>query len=147
MFVSHSALIMVIDGAKMSLFRNRGNDSSVDLELIEQNTQHSASTAELGTDKPGRSFSSQGQGRSAYESTDYHQAEEDEFAKAATEKLNGLAKDSTFDFILIATPQVLGIMRQHYSGDLRNRLVAEVDKNYAGRPALEIAKLLNHFEP
>ena len=147
MFVSHSALIMVIDGAKMSLFRNRGSDLSVDLELIEQNTQHSASTAELGTDKPGRSFSSKGQGRSAYESTDYHQAEEDEFAKAASEKLNCLAKDSKFDFILIAAPQVLGIMRQHYSGDLRNRLVAEIDKNYAGLPALEIAKLLNHFEP
>lgn len=147
MLVAHGAIIMVIDGAKMSLFRNRGKDYSADLELIEDTAKHTATTTVLGADKPGRSFSSKGVNRSAYESTDYHQAEEDDFAKAAIIKLNGLAQQSNLDFVLLAAPRVLGVMRQHYSANLRKRLVAEIDKDYAGRPALEIAKLLRQYEP
>jgi hypothetical protein len=79
MLVSHGAMILVIDGAKMSLLRNRGKDFAVDLELVEHGAKQAASTAEMGTDKPGRSFASAGRTRSAYQATDYHQAEEDDF--------------------------------------------------------------------
>ena len=146
MLVSHGAMILVIDGAKMSLFRNRGKDFAADLELVEHGTNSTASTAKLGTDKPGRSFSSKGRSRSAYQSTDFHQAEEDAFATAATDKLNGLAKQSNLDFIVVAAPRVLGVMRQHYSTDVRKRLIAEIDKDYAGRPAADVAELLRHHE-
>jgi protein required for attachment to host cells len=147
MLVSHGAIILVIDGAKMALFRNRGKDFAAELELVEQNSKHAASTAHIGTDKPGRSFSSKGRSRSAHETTDYHQIEEDDFAKAATEKLNSLAQQSNLEFMIIAAPRVLGVMREHYSGDLRKRLVAEIDKGYTGRPAADVAELLRHHEP
>ncbi len=146
MLVSHGALILVIDGGKMSLFRNRGKDFAADLELVEKGAKHAANTADLGTDKPGRSFSSTGLLRSAHQSTDFHQAEEDVFAAAATEKLNGLAKQSNLDFIVVAAPHVLGVMRQHYSTDFRKRLVAEINKDYAGRSVADIAELLRHHE-
>ncbi len=144
MLVSHGAMILVIDGAKMSLFRNCGEDFAADLELIEHGTNHAATTAAIGTDKPGRSFSSVGRSRSAHQSTDFHQAEEDAFAVAGAEKLNGLARQSNLDFIVIAAPRVLGVMRQHYSAELRKRLVTEINKDYAGRSADDIAELLRH---
>jgi protein required for attachment to host cells len=147
MLVSHGAMILVIDGAKMSLFRNRGKDFAADLELVEHSAKQAARTAEIGTDKPGRSFGSTGKSRSAYEAPDYHQAEEDEFAKAAAEKLNALALQSNLDFIVVAAPRVLGVMRGHYSVDLRKRLVAEIDKDYAGRPLADVAVLLRTYEP
>lgn len=147
MLVSHGAMILVIDGAKMSLFRNCGKDFAVDLEQVEHGAQQAARTAEIGTDRPGRSFGSTGKSRSAYEATDYHQAEEDYFAKAATEKLNGLALQSNLDFIVVAAPRVLGVMRAHYSADLRKRLVAEIDKDYAGRPVADVAAMLRNYEP
>jgi protein required for attachment to host cells len=147
MLVSHGAMILVIDGAKMSLFRNRGKDFAADLELVEDGAQHAASTADLGSDKPGRSFSSKGKTRSSHETTDYHQVAEDAFAKSATEKLNSLAQQSNFEFIVVAAPRVLGEMRHHYSPDLRKRLIAEIDKDYAGRPVADIAELLRHHEP
>ena len=146
MLVSHGAIILVIDGARMSLFRNTGKDFAADLELIEHDAQHVASTAELGSDKPGRSFGSTGHGRSAHQSTDYHQAAEDAFATAATEKLNTLAKQSSLDFIVISAPRVLGVMRPHYSAGLRRNLRAEIAKDYAGRSAADIANLLRHHE-
>ena len=146
MLISHGSIIFVIDGAKMSIFRTSGKDFAADLELVEQNAKHTASTAELGTDKPGRSFSSKGQVRSAYQSTDYHQAEEDAFAMAATEKLNSLAQQSHLDFIVIAAPRVLGVMRQHYCSGLRKLIVAEIPKDYAGRPVADVVELLRHHE-
>ncbi len=146
MLVSHGAMILVIDGGKMSLFRNCGKDFAADLKLVEKGAKHTANTAELGTEKPGRSFSPTGKSRNAHPSTDFHQAEEDAFATAATEKLNGLAKQSNLDFIVVAAPRVLGVMRQHYSAAFRKRLVAEIDKDYAGRPVADIAELLRHHE-
>jgi protein required for attachment to host cells len=146
MLVSHGAMIMVIDGAKMSLFRNRGKDFAADLELVEHDAKHASNTSAIGTDKPGRRFNSVGRGRSAHASTDFHQAEEDAFATAATKKLNDFAQQSNLDFILVAAPRVLGLMREHYSADLRKRLVAEIDKDYAGRPVADIAELLRHHE-
>lgn len=144
MLVSHGAMIMVIDGAKMSLFRNRCKDFSADLELVENATKHAASTTEIGSDRPGRSFSSNGNARSAHETTDYHRAEEDEFAKVATQQLNALAHQSHLDFIVIAAPRILGVMRRHYNADLRKQLIAEIDKDYARRTAEDIAQLLQH---
>ena len=146
MLISHGAVILVIDGAKMSIFRNCGKDFAADLELIEQNAKHASSTVELGTDKPGRIFGSKRRARSAYHSTDYHQAEEDAFATAAVEKLNSLAQQSHLDFIVIAAPRVLGVMRQHYSSGLHQQMVAEIAKDYAGRPVADVAELLRHHE-
>ena len=146
MLISHGSIILVIDGAKMSIFRNRGNDFAADLELVEQNAKHTASIAELGTDKPGRSFNSKGRARSAHQSTDYHQTEEDAFATAAAEKLNSLAQQSHLDFIVVAAPRVLGVMRQHYSSGLRKLIVAEIPKDYARRPVADVAELLRHHE-
>ena len=147
MLISHGAIVLVIDGAKMAIFRNCGKDFAADLELLEHEAKRAAKTEELGTGKPGRSFISKGQARSAYQSTDYHQAEEDAFAKEATEKLNSLALKSHLDFIVIAAPRVLGVMRQHYSSGLRKQLVAEIAKDYAGRPASDVAVFLRHHEP
>jgi len=146
MLVSHGAIVLISDGAKMSLLRNRGRDFAADLEPVDHHEKPAAMTAATGTDKPGRSFNSTGRSRSAYETTDYHQAEEDDFAKAAIEKLNALAQHSDLDFIVVAAPHVLGIMRPHYSADLRKRLVAEIDKDYAGRSTADVADLLRHHD-
>ncbi len=146
MLVTHGAIIMAIDGAKMVLYRNRGKDFAADLEVLKHSAKHTASTSSMGTDKPGRSFSSTGRTRSAYQTTDYHQVDEDRFAKASVEELNILAQQSNLDFIVVAAPRVLGVMRKHYSGDLRRHIVAEIDKDYAARPTSDIADLLREYE-
>jgi protein required for attachment to host cells len=146
MLVSHGAVIMVVDGAKMSLFRNRGKDFVADLEMIEETKHHVGPTSALGTDKPGRSFSSSGHGRSAHESTDFHQVEEDDFAAGAVGKLNAMAQQSSLDFIIVAAPHVLGVMRKQYSAALRKGLRAEIAKDYAGRSAKDVADLLRNHE-
>lgn len=146
MLVPHGTMVMVLDGAKMALFRNRGTDFTPDLEAVDHSAHHAAKTAELGTDKPGRSFSSTGHGRSAYQSTDFHQAEEDAFAKAATDTLNALVAQSKLGLVVVATPHVLGVMRKQYTANVRAHLLGEIDKDYASRSATDIAVLLRDHE-
>jgi protein required for attachment to host cells len=141
MLVAHDTHIMVIDGANKSLFRNRGQDFAPDLETIDHRQRRAGRTSDRGTDKPGRSFQSAGSTRSAYESTDYHQQEEDEFAAAAADQLNTLLTNGS-SAILIAAPNVLGVMRKRLSPQARSRITAEIDKNYAQRSVEDIVALL-----
>ena len=141
MLVAHDTHVMVIDGATKSLFRNRGKDFAPDLERIDHRQRHVARTSELGTAKPGRSFQSAGSSRSAHESTDYHQQEEDRFANQAADQLNALLTNGA-TAILIATPHVLGVMRKRLAPEARSRITAEIDKDYAQRSVADIIALL-----
>jgi protein required for attachment to host cells len=141
MLVAHDAHIMVVDGAHKSLFRNRGKDVAPDLERIDHRQRQSGRTSDSGTDKPGRSFQSASTTRSAYESTDYHQQEEDEFAEAAADQLNALLNNGA-TAIVIAAPHVLGVMRKRLTPEARSRITAEIDKDYAQRSIADITALL-----
>jgi protein required for attachment to host cells len=100
-------------------------------------------THELGTDQPGRTFSSVGQGRSAYEQTDWHGQEEQRFLAELARRLDAaVAKGETKAIILIAPPRALGVLRQAYTNGLRAAIKAEIDKDYVRMPVHEIEKKL-----
>ncbi len=142
MLIAHDLLIMAVDGARMSLFRNKGTVREPQLELLVEEEQKSPSTAELGDDKPGRSFQSIGNARGAYETTDLHQQAEDEFALEMAELLVFHMHDDERRAVLIAPPHALGLMRKHLPKDIRERLIAEIDKDYAGRSTSDVTELL-----
>lgn len=146
MLIAHDVLIMAVDGARMSLFCNKGSVQEPHLELLVEEQQKTPSTAELGDDQPGRNFQSSGNTRGAYETTDLHQQAEDEFALEMAELLIFHMKDDDRKAILIAPPHVLGLMRKHLPEDIRQRLIAVIDKDYAGRTALDVAELLDNHE-
>lgn len=146
MLIAHDTLIMVLDGARMSLFRNSGIDRAPKLELLAEAKHQVPATSELGDDRPGREFQSSGTRRGAYETPDLHQKEEDEFAAEMAELFNFHMVNSERRAILIAPPRALGAIRKHLHPDARSALVAEIDKDYAGRTALEVAELLDRYE-
>jgi protein required for attachment to host cells len=144
--IVHDMLIMALDGARMSLFRNKGSARAPQLELLIEEVQNSPSTAELGNDQPGRRFQSIGNARGAYETTDLHQQAEDEFTLEMAELLVFHMHDDDRRAVLIAPPHVLGLMRKHLPKDIKERLLAEIDKDYAGRTASDVAELLDRHE-
>jgi protein required for attachment to host cells len=143
MLIPHNSLIIALDGARMSLFRNSGTDRAPKLELLADERRKVPPTAEMGDDRPGRSFQSVGATRGAYETTDWHQQQEDDFAEEMAELFNFHMTDGTRKGVLIAPPKVLGTVRKYLHPDARSRLIVEIDKDYAGRTALEIAELLD----
>lgn len=146
MLIAHDTLIMALDGARMSMFRNKGNVRQPSLELMVQERRITPSTAELGDDQPGRTFQSTGHRRGAYEAVDLHQLIEDTFIKEMAKMLTSVMSDDEAQAILIAPPHALGVMRKSLPADIRQRLLAEIDKDYAGRTATEIGQMLKQYE-
>jgi protein required for attachment to host cells len=100
-------------------------------------------TSELGTDKPGRSHSSVGPGRSSVQQTDFHTLQEEEFLRSIMAKLDAAAKAGQMKaIILVAPPRALGVLRQHYTHALKQAIRDEVQKDYVKMPVYEIEKHL-----
>jgi len=146
MIVPNGTVVMVLDGAKMALYRNVGEAFAPELELLESVEEEIPSSAELGSDRPGRHFESMGTSRGAYEAPDYHQEEEARFAREAAGRLNLLAADEHVRLILIADPRILGLVRPQLDEATVERLAAQIDRNYAGRSARDVGELLAGYE-
>lgn len=143
MKIAHQALVMVVDGGKMLLFRNTGSEVHPKLEVEEAVAQVNPPAREQSTDRPGRSHSSAGSARSAMEETDFHQQAEDRFAAEAADMLNRQALAGDFEsLIIIAPPKMLGEMRPHYHKELEERLVGEIGKTLTGHPVAEIEEII-----
>jgi protein required for attachment to host cells len=147
LLIPHGAHVMVVDGARMSLFRNRGKDFDPRLELIEERKRQAPRTSAIGTDRPGRSRQNLGTAGGTHQGTDFHQMVEDEFAAAAAARLGDLLHSEEASAVLVASPKALGVMRRQLGSKLRGRLIAEIDKDYAGRPAADVVELLASAEP
>ncbi len=72
-------------------------------------------TSEIGSDRPGRSQASPGQGRHALQNkVDWHTEAEKEFAKALGVLLSGRYREKDFErLLLIAPAKILGEIRAH----------------------------------
>lgn len=142
MLVPHNSLVLVADGGRFALFRNRGRGLSPDLELVLEKEQHVPDTADLGSDQPGTSFPSSGGRRASYDTTDFHQRAEDEFAGEAASLTDSHTDELVEGIVVIAAPRTLSVLRKSYTAKVRQRIIAEIDKDYAALPARDVEELL-----
>jgi protein required for attachment to host cells len=135
--------VVVCDGKKALVLENVGDEKFPNLKTKEVHEHRDAKTQDLGTDAPGRAFSSVGAGRSAVEQTDWHVQEEDRFLQKLAGRLDAaVTAGETKSLIMVAPPRALGVLRQAYSHNLRAALQAEVDKDLVMLPVHEIEKHL-----
>jgi protein required for attachment to host cells len=135
--------VVVCDGAKALILENAGDAVSLNLKTKEVFQERSQRTSEQGTDGPGRSFSSVGQGRSAVQQTDFHQQDEERFLAELTKRLDvAVSSGETKCVVLVAPPRALGVIRQAATPHLRKAIRAEIDKDFVRMPVHEIEKHL-----
>jgi protein required for attachment to host cells len=135
--------VVVCDGAKALVLQNVGDAKFPNLKTLEVFEQKDLATHELGTDKPGRSYSSVGHGRSAVTQTDWHDQSEQTFLTQLAQHLDAaIAAGKVKSLILVAPPRALGMIRPAYSPALRGALRAELDKDFVKLPVPEIEKRL-----
>jgi protein required for attachment to host cells len=143
MQIDNEALVMVVDGAKMLLFRNKGDAEYPNLEVEEALTQDDEATREQGSSAPGRNAAPGGSRKGAFEQTDFHQQSEDRFAAEAAAMLNKRALANDYEkLIIVAPPNTLGELRKHYHKALQSRLTGEIGKDLASHPVAEIERLI-----
>jgi protein required for attachment to host cells len=126
------ALVAVIDGEQLKLFKISGDAGS--LKLIEQ------PTGDVSTDNNG----SGGRHTSSSANPSDSQQDEDAFAAGAAESLNRKMMGGSIDeLVVIAAPRTLGELRKHYHKTLSAKLVGEVSKDLTGQSVADIEKAVS----
>jgi protein required for attachment to host cells len=135
--------VVVCDGKKALVLENAGDEKFLNLKTREVFEHADPKTHEIGTDEPGRSFSSVGYGRSAMEQADWHDQEEQRFLQKLLGHLDSAVHSGQAkSLIIVAPPRALGVLRQAYSHELRKALRGEIDKDFVKMPVYEIEKHL-----
>ena len=141
--IANNALVLVTDGRKTLFFRNHGDINQIDLRTEAHDERTDASDSEMKTDAPGSTHQSTGNGRSSYEETDFHQLEEDRWAKAAAADVNKRALAHDFNALaIIAPPKTLGELRKQLHKEAARRVVCEIAKEMTGHTIADIEKLI-----
>jgi protein required for attachment to host cells len=106
-------------------------------------------TRELGTDRPARSFESQGRTRHAKEErTDLHRELKRGFAKRIAGLLRSkLAEGRYQHLILIAPPVTLGDLRAAFGKAVRERIRAELPQDLVKMPTRNLRRHLHTVLP
>ncbi|KAK0349836.1 hypothetical protein LTR94_031461, partial [Friedmanniomyces endolithicus] len=130
MKLAQNALVAVVDGEKLALFRNTGQQD-VRLEAVPT--------------PPIEDRVSGAAGRISSEANpDNDTQAEDGFAMGVAEALNHMALTNKIEALaVVAAPKTLGQLRKHWHKTLEQRLVGEIAKDLAGRPAEEIAEAIS----
>jgi protein required for attachment to host cells len=143
LLIRNGEWVVVCDGAKALVLENTGDVKFPNLKMVEVFEQKDLATHELGSDRPGRSHSSVGHGRSAVEQTDWHNQAEQAFLTHLAQHLDvALGAGKTKSLIMVAPPRALGMIRPAYSHALKSAIRAEVDKDFVKMPVHEIEKHL-----
>lgn len=127
MRIPKSAIIAVVDGEILNLFRNVGEESAPKLTAMEN--------AAISTDNKG----SGGRHQSSSANPSDSQQEEDNFAAGTAAMLNKRVLDGKIDaLIIVAAPRTLGELRKHYHKALSAVLVGEIPKDLTGHSIADV---------
>jgi len=137
--------ILVADGARARLYANHGVGKG--LQPVSGAT-HRADLhhhdRDILADRPGRTFNSVGQGRSAMEpQTEWHRFEKHKFAREMAKVLDAAAANKAFDrLILVAPPATLGDLRTELADATRKMVTAELLKDLTRHAEQELPQHL-----
>jgi protein required for attachment to host cells len=120
--------VLIADGARARILENRGPGKGlqpVEGMVFERDLPPSR---EILTDRPGRSFESQGAARHAIENTsDPHRELKRAFAKRLCQLLESKLKEGAFQrLVLVAPPVTMGDLRQSLPAQVQGAVVGEV---------------------
>jgi len=141
--IPHNAFVFVGDGQKALILRNEGDAELLNLKTEQVFTDRNPPTHEQGTDRPGRSFSSVGAGRSSVQQTDWHKAEERRFAHEVAAILEKVVRERSVEaLVVVAPPRALADLRKSFHADVKRKIIAEIDKDLTKFPLDQIEKHL-----
>ncbi|HAC58905.1 host attachment protein [Parvibaculum sp.] len=136
--------IVVTDGGMCRFLASEKRNADPAIAMPDLNMPNPP-TREQGTDKPGRTFESVGNRRSAYEPpADWHEQAKRDFAREIAGLLKEKSRNGDFDkLILVAPPEMLGNLRPLLSPETKEKLLGEVNKDYTQLTPREIKEQLS----
>jgi len=142
--LTNGTLVVVTDSEKALFLVNRTDDENPHLEVTGKETEDNPPDREQTANRRGRVQESHGSGVSAYQETDFHELQKERFAADLAERLYKMAHDGAYDrLVLVASPQVLGVVRDEMHREVADKLVATIDKTLTNHPLHEIEKIVS----
>ena len=145
MTLPNNALILVADGRKALFLRNQGDEQRIDLRTDSHRTRDDRKDSDIKTDAAGQSPAPGGSGLpgGTMDEPDFHQQEEDRFARDLAEKINAMALAGQFDALVVVAPaRTMGELRPLWHKEVVARLIGEHIKEMTDRPIPDIEALL-----
>lgn len=141
--------IVVADGARARFLRTEGWGHGLTQAIDRAMVGDNRANHEIGSDRPGRSFSSATGHPSAMEPRiDWHRFEKAQFAKEVAQTVEKAAVAGDFDrLVLVAPPQSLGDLRSALGGNAQAKIVAELGKDLTHLPLHELESRLAEVTP
>ncbi|MBL8650220.1 MAG: host attachment protein [Sphingopyxis sp.] len=143
--LAHDTLVLVADGRKALFLRNEGDKQQIDLRAASHEEREDRKNSDIKTAPSGQSYAPAGTGLSGgtMGEADFHQLEEDRFAKDLTAKVNAMALAGEFDDLVVVAPaRTMGELRQHWHKETQRRIASEHVKEMTARPIGDIEALL-----
>jgi protein required for attachment to host cells len=142
MKIAHGTLVMAADGKKALLFRNEGDEKYTVLQTLLHEEIANPATHEIGSDRPGRSFSSIGRRRSGYDDTDWHDLAEEHFAQRVADLLEQATSDGKAGLVIVAPPRFLGSLRDRLGSSASRQVLAEIGKDLVHHATDDLARAI-----
>jgi len=141
--LSRKTWVVIADGEKALLLRNLKNHPYPDLQVVAKEEQENPSDGDQKTDRPGRRADGGTHQKSTMTEADWHNLAKDRFAKELSDLLYKHAHSGAFErLILVASPQVLGVLRADLHANVADLVIAEIPKTLTNHPLDKIEELL-----
>ena len=142
--IPHDAFVFVGDGRKALFLRNAGDEKFPNFKVERVLTHTNPASHEQGTDRAGRAFASANNPRrGGMATTDWHDLEEHKFAREVAHALETVVRTNGAPAIVVVAPaRTLADLRQAFHDDVKQKIIAEVDKDLTKLPVYEIEKHL-----
>ncbi|MFZ7093410.1 host attachment protein [Primorskyibacter sp. 2E233] len=135
--------VLIADGEKALFLRNDLDAQDPDLNVVRIEQQDNPSDREQSANRPGRNTGGSPGQKSTMDDTDWHELAKERFADELAEILYKQAHSGAFGrIVLVAPPAILGELRGKMHKEVRDRVVAEIDKTLTNHPIDQIEKLL-----
>ncbi|WP_022704983.1 host attachment protein [Pseudorhodobacter ferrugineus] len=133
--LKNGAWVLVADGEKALFLVNDGDETNLDLRVIRKDEQDNPPTREQAANRPGRVQESVGHGVSAMADTDWHELAKERFAIDLADLLYHRAHAGRFEqLVIVAAPQILGVLRASIHSTVADKLVIEIPKHLTNQP-------------
>jgi protein required for attachment to host cells len=145
MTLAPDTLVLVADGRKALFLRNQGDARQIDLRKASHQEREDRKDSDIKTGPSGQSPAPAGTrfAGGTMGEPDFHQLEEDRFARDLAEKINAMSLAGTFDALVVVAPaRTMGELRALWHKETVARIVGEHVKEMTDRPVSDIEALL-----
>lgn len=142
--LSNGTWVVVADSEKVLVLENITDAQDPNLNVLRKREEENPPDRDQKANRTGRMNDGGPGQKSAVDDTDFHELQKERFATDLAERLYDDAHSGKFErLILVAAPQVLGVLRGEMHTEVSSKVVAEIDKNLTNHPLDEIEKIVS----